>query len=108
MKTANGMPNNGLIIYEMLRYGKRTDFNEEPFIPATSEVEEQYEEEMEKIEEVKEHQKDVAAEEADTKHEERQYKAEIEKVKQDEIEDLEKAGKHEEAKKKKYEKNKPD
>ncbi|PKH10485.1 MULTISPECIES: hypothetical protein [Planomicrobium] len=108
MKTANGMPNNGLIIYEMLRYGKRTDFNEEPFIPATSEVEEQYEEEMEKIEEVKEHQKDVAAEEADTKYEERQHKSEIEKVKQDEIEDLEKAGKHEQAKKKKHEKNMPE
>lgn len=108
MKTANGMPNNGLIIYEMLRYGKRTDFNEEPFIPATSEVEEQYQEEMEKIEEVKEHQKDVAAEEADTKYEERQHKAEIEKVKQDEIEDLEKAGNHEQAKKEKHDNNKPE
>lgn len=58
MKTANGMPNNGLIIYEMLRYGRRTDYNQEPFIPSTSEVEEQYQEEMEKIEEVKEQQKE--------------------------------------------------
>lgn len=107
MKTANGMPNNGLIIYEMLRYGKRTDFNEEPFIPGTSDVEEQYQEEMEKIEEVKEHQKDVAAEEADTKYEEKQQKAEIEKDKQQEIDELEEAGEHEQAKKKKHDKNKP-
>lgn len=107
MKTANGMPNNGLIIYEMLRYGKRTDFNEEPFIPGTSDVEEQYQEEMEKIEEVKEHQKDVAAEEADTKFEEKQQEAEIEKDKQQEIDELEEAGEHEQAKKKKHDKNKP-
>lgn len=59
MKTANGMPNNGWIIYEMLRYGKRTDYNDEPFIPSTTDVEKAYEEEMEKIEEMKEHQKDV-------------------------------------------------
>lgn len=58
MKTFNGMPNNGLIIYEMVRYGKRTDYNEEPFIPSTTEVEEQYEEEMERIEEIREHQKE--------------------------------------------------
>lgn len=107
MKTANGMPNNGLIIYEMLRYGKRTDFNEEPFIPGTSDVEEQYQEEMEKIEEVKEHQKDVAAEEADTKFEEKQQEAEIERDKQQEIDELEEAGEHEQAKKKKHDKNKP-
>jgi membrane-associated protease RseP (regulator of RpoE activity) len=58
MKTVNGMPNNGLIIYEMLRYGRRTDYNQQPFIPATSDVEEQYEEEMERIEEIKEKQKE--------------------------------------------------
>src|SRR5690606_17816110 len=58
MKTANGKPNNGLIIYEMLRYGRRTDYNEEPFIPSTTEVEEQYQEEMEHIEELKEQQKE--------------------------------------------------
>ncbi|CEG24206.1 hypothetical protein BN1080_03226 [Planococcus massiliensis] len=61
MKTANGKPNNGLIIYEMLRYGRRTDYNEEPFIPSTSEVEEQYQEEMEHIEELKEQQKEEVA-----------------------------------------------
>ena len=33
-----------MIIYEMLRHGKRTDSNNEPFIPATSDVEEQYQE----------------------------------------------------------------
>ncbi|RLQ90900.1 hypothetical protein [Planomicrobium sp. Y74] len=108
MKTANGMPNNGLIIYEMLRYGKRTDYNEEPFIPGTSEVEEQYQEEMEKIEEVKEHQKDVAEENADTKNEEKQRKAEIEKDKQEDIEELEEAGEHEQAKKDKHEESKPE
>ncbi|GKW46416.1 hypothetical protein [Planococcus sp. NCCP-2050] len=58
MKTANGKPNNGLIIYEMLRYGRRTDYNEEPFIPSTTEVEERYQEEMEHIEELKEQQKE--------------------------------------------------
>lgn len=51
MKTVNGKPNNGMIIYEMLRHGKRTDYNNEPFIPATSDVEEQYQEEMKKIKE---------------------------------------------------------
>ncbi|WP_046174294.1 hypothetical protein [Domibacillus indicus] len=49
MKTQNGKPNNGYIIYEMLRYGKRTDYNQEPFLPSTSKVEEQYKEEMERI-----------------------------------------------------------
>lgn len=55
MKTQDGMPNNGMIIYEMLRYGKRTDFNESPFIPATSDVEKEQEEVVEKI---KKHQKE--------------------------------------------------
>lgn len=108
MKTANGMPNNGLIIYEMLRYGKRTDYNEEPFIPGTSDVEEQYQKEMEKIKEVKEHQKEAAMEDADTKYEEKQRKAKIEKDKQKEIEELEEAGEHEQAKKKKHEESKPE
>ena len=54
MKTANGKPNNGMIIYEMLRYGRRTDYNDEPFLPSTSEVEEEYQQEMEKVEEIKE------------------------------------------------------
>ena len=44
MMTVNGKPNNGMIIYEMLRYGKRVDFNNESFLPATSEMEEEYEE----------------------------------------------------------------
>lgn len=55
MKTQDGMPNNGMIIYEMLRYGKRTDFNESPFIPATSDVEKEQEEVVEKI---RKHQKE--------------------------------------------------
>lgn len=63
MKTANGMPNNGLIIYEMLRYGKRTDYNNEPFLPSTSDVEEQSLEDAEEIKEVKEQLKDQVEEE---------------------------------------------
>ena len=47
MFTVNGKPNNGMIIYEMIRYGKRTDNNKEPFIPSTTEVEEQYKADME-------------------------------------------------------------
>ena len=89
MKTANGKPNNGLIIYEMLRYGKRTDYNEEPFIPGTSEVEEEYQEEMEKIEELKEQKKEEAEEESDTKREEKREKAKIEKDRKEELEELE-------------------
>lgn len=47
MRTTNGKPNNGMIIYEMLRYGQRTDYNHEPFLPSTSESEEAYLQEME-------------------------------------------------------------
>lgn len=53
MNTQNGMPNNGMIIYEMLRYGKRTDYNQDPFIPATTDVEKHYQQEMEDIEKQK-------------------------------------------------------
>ena len=49
MNTQNGMPNNGMIIYEMLRYGKRTDYNQDSFIPAMTDVEEQYQQDMEDI-----------------------------------------------------------
>lgn len=56
MKTVNGKPNNGYIIYEMVRYGRRMDYNQEPLIPATKEVEEQYQQKMKKIEEVKKEQ----------------------------------------------------
>lgn len=97
MKTANGMPNNGMIIYEMLRYGKRTDFNEEPFLPSTTEVEEQYEEEMEKVEEMKENQKEIVEDDEDFSAEqqakERREKADIEESKEEDIEDLEEAKK---------------
>ncbi|ARF13455.1 hypothetical protein [Sporosarcina ureae] len=54
MKTVNGKPNNGMIIYELLRYGKRVDFNEEPIIPATTEAEEMYQEEVERMQKVQE------------------------------------------------------
>lgn len=53
MKTLNGMPNNGMIIYELLRYGKRTDFNETPFIPSTTNVEKEYQTRMKEIEKEK-------------------------------------------------------
>lgn len=49
MITLNGKPNNGMVIYELLRYGKRVDLNEEPMIPGTSEAEEKYQDEMRKI-----------------------------------------------------------
>ncbi|MFC5589022.1 hypothetical protein ACFPRA_08995 [Sporosarcina soli] len=49
MMTVNGKPNNGMIIYEMIRYGKRIDYNNEPFIPATSDVEEQYQKDMKEL-----------------------------------------------------------
>lgn len=51
MKTVNGKPNNGMIVYQMIRHGKRTDYNPEPFIPSTSEVEEAYQKEMKKVQE---------------------------------------------------------
>lgn len=57
MKTQNGMPNNGMIIYEMLRYGKRTDYNQDPFIPATTDVEEHYQQKMGEIKKQKEKNK---------------------------------------------------
>ncbi len=49
MRTINGMPNNGMIIYEMIRYGKRTDWNHEPFIQKTTDIEEEYQEIHEEI-----------------------------------------------------------
>lgn len=54
MKMQGGMPNNGMIIYEMLRYGKRMDFNEHPFIPSTSDADKEQEEVLEKIKQYKE------------------------------------------------------
>lgn len=49
MITLNGKPNNGMVIYELLRYGKRVDYNEDPLIPETTEAEEEYQEEMREI-----------------------------------------------------------
>ena len=53
MFTVNGKPNNGMIIYEMIRYGKRVDFNPDPFLPTTSDMEKQHIEFMKRIEERK-------------------------------------------------------
>ncbi|ALS79925.1 hypothetical protein FQ085_09500 [Planococcus sp. ANT_H30] len=112
MKTANGMPNNGLIIYEMLRYGKRTDYNDEPFLPSTSEVEEQYKEDSEKIEEVKEHLKDQVEEEQEnsniTKSEEKEMKQEIEEDKQEDKEALKKVKKQKKEQIKEFKDNMPE
>lgn len=53
MFTVNGKPNNGMILYEMIRYGKRVDFNTDPFLPATSDMEREHEEFLERIEKLK-------------------------------------------------------
>lgn len=58
MRTINGMPNNGMIIYEMIRYGKRTDWNHEPFIQKTTDIEEEYQEIHEEIKEIKDKNKE--------------------------------------------------
>lgn len=65
MKTVNGKPNNGMIIYELLRYGKRVDYNEEPIIPGTTDAEKEYQEGIRKAEEVKEKVKEEIIEEDD-------------------------------------------
>ncbi|HSI67454.1 MAG TPA: hypothetical protein VK947_08570 [Planococcus sp. (in: firmicutes)] len=102
MKMADGKPNNGLIIYDMLRYGRRTDYNEEPFLPSTTEVEEQYQEEMEKIEEIKEEEIESVEKKEEQKQEKipgyddrkaeekkEEKKEEIEKEREKEIKELE-------------------
>jgi len=57
MIMTNGKPNNGMLIYELLRYGKRVDYNTENFIPTTEETEHDYKEEMDRIEKVKKGEK---------------------------------------------------
>lgn len=52
MLVTNGKPNNGMIIYELIRYGKRVDYNKDDIIPSTSQVDEEYVEEMKKFEEM--------------------------------------------------------
>ncbi len=54
MLITNGKPNNGMIIYELIRYGKRVDYNKDEIIPSTTQVDEEYEEEMKKIEKMQE------------------------------------------------------
>lgn len=53
MITVNGKPNNGMVIYEMLRYGKRTDYSDEPIVPSTTNLDKEYEDEIEKIDTLK-------------------------------------------------------
>ena len=57
MITVNDKPNNGMVIYELLRYGKRVDYNEEPIIRGTTEVEKEYQQEIKEIEKVKEQER---------------------------------------------------
>lgn len=54
MTTFNGKPNNGMIIYKMIRYGQRIDSSKEHILPSTSEVEKEYQEYMKEIEEMEE------------------------------------------------------
>ncbi|REB05619.1 hypothetical protein DVB69_15250 [Sporosarcina sp. BI001-red] len=54
MLMTNGKPNNGMIIYELIRYGKRVDYCEDDIIPSTTQVDKEYEKEMKNIEEVQE------------------------------------------------------
>ncbi|WKA55109.1 hypothetical protein [Planococcus shixiaomingii] len=84
MKTFNGMPNNGLVVYEMIRYGKRTDYNQDSFIPSTTEVEQQYEEEMERIEELRDQQKEKTDSTVEEKEIEQQKEQEKEELKEQE------------------------
>ncbi|WP_342387395.1 hypothetical protein [Salinicoccus bachuensis] len=93
MKTVNGMPNNGLLIYEMIRYGKRTDHNKEPFLPSTSEVESEYQEGMEKMEEELQEEKEEKKEEKEEKEEEKEKKKEEREKKRKEKEERKKAAK---------------
>ena len=46
----NGKPNNGMIIYELVRYGKRVDYNKDSLIPTTKQMEQDYQNEMKEIE----------------------------------------------------------
>ncbi|OZT76627.1 hypothetical protein [Salinicoccus roseus] len=94
MKTVNGMPNNGLLIYEMLRYGKRTDHNKEPFLPSTSEVEQEYQEEMQELEE------EVEEEKQERKEAEEEKKQAKEKANEEEEERKEEEDKKQKAKEK--------
>jgi hypothetical protein len=50
MKMVYGRPNNGKVIYQMLRYGKRVDTNKEPFLPSTTDIEKRYLKDMEALE----------------------------------------------------------
>lgn len=86
MKTINGMPNNGMIIYELIKYGRRIDHNRQPFLPSTSGIEEGYQDEMKELQErlqkekgkkekgKKEKVKEKRAEEEQEKKEEKQKK----------------------------------
>lgn len=82
MKTINGMPNNGMLIYEMLRFGKRTDHNKEPFIPSTSVVENEYQEEMQQLEEEVEKAEEMQRQAEEEKQEARQKKRQEERKKE--------------------------
>lgn len=54
MEMAYGRPNNGMVLYEIIRYGKRVDPNKEEFIPSTTDTENEYQKSMEELNEKKE------------------------------------------------------
>lgn len=58
MRTLNRMPNNGMIIYELIRHGKRVDYNKNFFLPETTDVEGDYQEGSEEINEMLEKKKE--------------------------------------------------
>ncbi|GAB3059657.1 hypothetical protein ACFOU0_05180 [Salinicoccus sesuvii] len=108
MKTVNGMPNNGMLIYEMIRYGKRTDHNKEPFIPGTTEVEKEYQEEMKQIEDEVEEEKERRKEEEQKKERAKEKKEAAKEEKEEAKEEKQEAEeeKEEEKQKRKQEEKK--
>lgn len=78
MKTINGMPNNGMIIYELIRYGRRIDHNRTPFLPSTSDIETEYQDEMkelqDRLQKERGEEKRGAEKERESKEEKGKYK----------------------------------
>ncbi|WP_231577183.1 hypothetical protein [Salinicoccus sediminis] len=58
MKTLNGMPNNGMVMYNLIRFGRRVDHNKTPFLPATGDTEENYQNEMHEVDQKIQEEKD--------------------------------------------------
>ncbi|WP_411842344.1 hypothetical protein [Salinicoccus sp. HZC-1] len=83
MRTINGMPNNGMIIFDLIRHGKRVDHNKQPFLPSTTGVEEEYQEEMEELNaelEKEQEEKEKVREEKEKEREEKEKEREKRKT----------------------------